>query len=58
MLTEEQLREKVSQLVAYARDNIAMNEANRIYVTNTLLDFFGLTYPAPIPEKYGDFRRR
>ena len=56
MLTEEQLREKVSQLVAYARDHIAMNEANRIYVTNTLLDFFGLTYPAPIPEKYGDFQ--
>ena len=43
MLTEEQLREKVSQLGGYARDNIAMNEANRIYVTNSLLDFFGLT---------------
>ena len=56
MLTEDELRVKVSQLVTYAQDNIALNEANRIYVTNTLLDFFGLTYPAPVPQQYGDIQ--
>ena len=56
MLTEDELRVKVSELVAYARDHISMNDADRIYVTNILLDFFNLTYPAPIPEKYGDFQ--
>ena len=56
MLTEDELRVKVSELVAYARDHISMNAENRIYVTNILLDFFNLTYPAPIPEKYGDFQ--
>lgn len=56
MLTEDELRVKVSELVAYARDHISMNAENRIYVTNILLDFFNLTYPAPVPEKYGDFQ--
>ena len=44
MLTEDELRVKVSELVAYARDHISMNAENRIYVTNILLDFFNLTY--------------
>ena len=39
MLTEDELRVKVSELVAYARDHISMNDADRIYVTNILLDF-------------------
>lgn len=39
MLTEDELRVKVSELVAYARDHISMNAENRIYITNILLDF-------------------
>ena len=49
MLTEDELRVKVSELVAYARDHISMNDADRIYVTNILLVFFNLPYPAPLP---------
>lgn len=56
MLTQDELRVKISELVAYAQDHISMNEANRIYITNQLLDFFSLTYPAPAPKSYGDFQ--
>ncbi|MDE5618262.1 MAG: galactose-1-phosphate uridylyltransferase, partial [Clostridia bacterium] len=54
---QDELRIKLSQLVAYAGEKISLNAANTIYVTNQLLDLFSLTYPAPIPEKYeGDFQ--
>ena len=58
MISQDELRVKISELVSYACDKISLNAANKIYVTNQLLDFFSLTYPAPIPDKFnGDFQQ-
>ena len=56
MLTEDQLKVKINELICYASDNLSLEQEDEYYVLNTLLDFFGLNAPAPAIEKYGDFQ--
>ena len=56
MLTDDQLKVKINELLCYASDNLSLEQEDEYYVLNTLLDFFGLNAPAPAIEKYGDFQ--
>lgn len=56
MLTNDQLKIKINELLAYASDHLSLEQEDEYYLLNTLLDFFGLDCPAPAIEKYGDFQ--
>ena len=51
MLTEDLLKVKINELISYASDNLSLEQEDEYYVLNTLLDFFGLSAPAPAIEK-------
>lgn len=56
MLTQDQLKSKLNELIAYAGDHLDMDGADKTYVLNLLLDFFRLSCPAEDNGGYGDFQ--
>lgn len=55
-MTEQQLKFKINELIAYAIDNLSLKADDECYILNQLLDFFRLQSPGEPIDKYGDFQ--
>ena len=56
MLTDQQVRTKINQLLAYAEKALDLDPRDRILKLNTLLDLFGQSAPADETPDFGDFQ--
>ncbi|MEG1536104.1 MAG: UDP-glucose--hexose-1-phosphate uridylyltransferase, partial [Clostridia bacterium] len=56
MLSIEQLKTKINELVAYAIDKLSLKPEDEYYTLNNLLDFFHCDAPAAPIGEYGDFQ--
>lgn len=56
MITQDILKEKLYDLVSYAKDNLSLKVDDYHYVTNMLLDLFKLDSPATTSHGYKDFQ--
>ncbi len=56
MLETKELQNKISQLVAYAKDKLELRNEDEYFVLNSLLDLFGLQAAVEMVTTYGDFQ--
>lgn len=56
MLTDQQVRTKINQLLDYAQKALDLDSRDRILKLNTLLDLFGQTAPSDETPAYADFQ--
>ena len=52
MISKEELKVKLSELVLFAQKNLSLKDADFYFVTNSLLDLFKLDTPAPKATSY------
>ena len=52
MISQQQLKEKLQQLVLYAQNNLSLKDADYNYTVNALLDLFKLDSPAEKATSY------
>lgn len=56
MLTDQQVRIKINQLVAYAQKELYLDPRDVVFKTNVLLDLFAQTAPADETPAWDDFQ--
>ena len=56
MLTDQQVRTKINQLLDYAQKALDLDPRDRMLKLNTLLDLFGQSAPADETPDFGDFQ--
>lgn len=57
MLTQNEVKIKINELIAYAIDNLSLKSDDQYFVLNLLLDLFKLDAPGDPISKYGDFQK-
>ncbi len=55
-MNEQEIKTKINELIAYAMNNLSLQEEDQYYVLNQLLDFFHFQSPGPAISEYGDFQ--
>lgn len=57
MITQEILKEKLYDLVSFAKANLSIKKADYNFITNNLIDLFKLDAPATSSSGYSDFQK-